>query len=51
MMPSWKKNIFVRVITARMAAEGRTAEEIIQDYPKLTNEEKAEILSEINKVA
>ncbi len=47
MMSSWKKNIFVRVITARMAAEGRTAEEIIQEYPKLTAEEKAEILKEL----
>jgi len=46
MMPSWKKNIFVRVITARMAIEGRTAEEIVQDYPKLTDNEKAEILIE-----
>lgn len=50
-MPTWKKNIFVRVVRARMKQEGRAAEEIIQDYPKLTNEEKAEILSEINKVA
>jgi len=50
-MPEWKKLIFVNAIRARMRMEGRTAEEIIQDYPKLTNEEKAEILSEINKVA
>ena len=50
-MPEWKKLIFVYAIRARMRMEGRTAEEIIQDYPKLTNEEKAEILSEINKVA
>lgn len=28
-MHAWKKNIFVRVITARMAAESRMAEDII----------------------
>mgnify|MGYP000046834459 CR=1 FL=1 len=50
-MPEWKKLIFVNAIRARMRMEDRTVEEIIQDYPKLTNEEKAEILSEINKVA
>lgn len=47
-MPEWKKLIFVNAICAQMRMEGRTAEEIIQDYPKLTTEEKAEILSEIN---
>ena len=50
-MPSWKKNIFVRVITRRIQEEGRTAEDIIMEYPALTEDEKAEILSEINKVA
>ena len=50
-MPIWKRNIFVRVITRRMQEEGRTAEDIIMEYPALTEDEKAEILSEINKVA
>ncbi|MDI6711455.1 MAG: hypothetical protein QME76_12375 [Bacillota bacterium] len=47
MMPTWKKNIFVRVITRRMAEEGRTAEEIIAEYLALTEEEKTEILNAI----
>jgi len=46
-MPVWKKIIFVNAIKARMEIEGRTAEDIIQDYPKLTEEEKVEILAEI----
>lgn len=46
-MPLWKKTIFVNAIKARMEMEDRTAEDIIQDYPKLTEEEKAEILAEI----
>lgn len=46
-MPVWKKTIFVNAIKARMEMEGRTAEDIIQDYPKLTEEEKVEILAEI----
>lgn len=44
-MPEWKKNIFVRVVRARMQQEGRTAEEILAEYPALTEEEKAEILA------
>lgn len=48
-MAGYKKRIFVRVIKARMEAEQTTAEEIIKDYPKLTEEEKAELLAEINK--
>jgi len=46
-MPVWKKTIFVNAIKARMKIENRTAEDIIQDYPKLTEEEKIEILAEI----
>jgi len=46
-MPVWKKTIFVNAIRARMKMENRTAEDIIMDYPKLTEEEKAEILAEI----
>ncbi len=44
-MPEWKKNIFVRVVRKRMQDEGRTAEEILTEYPALTVEEKAEILA------
>ena len=47
MMPLWKRNIFVRVVTKRMAEEGRTAEEILAEYPALTAEEKQEILAAI----
>lgn len=47
MMPLWKKNIFVRVIQRRMAEESRTAEEILAEYPALTEEERHEILSAI----
>jgi len=44
-MPIWKKNIFVRVVTRRMQEEGRTAEEILLEYPALTEDEKTEILA------
>jgi uridine kinase len=47
MMPAWKKNIFVRVVKRRMQDEGRTAEDIIQEYTKLTADEKADILAAI----
>jgi len=43
-MPLWKKNIFVRTVQYRMRTEGKTAEEILQDYPALTEEEKQEII-------
>lgn len=41
------RNIFVRVITRRIRNENRTADDIIQEYPKLTEEEKTEILQAI----
>lgn len=47
MMPDWKKNIFINAIKVRMEIEGRTAEDIIQEYIKLTADEKAEILTAI----
>lgn len=47
MMPVWKKNIFVRVVTKRVAQEGRTAEEILMEYPALTEEERQEILATV----
>lgn len=46
-MPTWKQNIFVRVITRRMQKEGRTAEDIIQEYIALTEDEKMEILAAV----
>lgn len=47
MMPTWKKNIFVRAIKARVEQKNRTAEDIIQEYTALTEDEKAEILAAI----
>ena len=44
-MPEWKKNIFVRVVNRRTQDEGRTAVEILAEYPALTEEEKTEILA------
>ena len=46
-MPTWKKNIFVNAIKARMISESRTAEDIISEYVKLTEGEKTEILAAI----
>lgn len=46
-MPTWKKNIFVRAIKARMEQENRTAEDIITEYTALSEFEKAEILAAI----
>lgn len=46
-MPSWKLSIFVNAIRLRMAQENRTAEDIIQEYTKLTDLEKEEILAAI----
>lgn len=50
-MPTWKRDIFVSAIRVRMERENRTAEDIIQEYTKLTEAEKTEILTEINKTA
>lgn len=46
-MPAWKKNIFVRVVTRRTVEEGRTAEDILEEYPALTADEKAEVVTAI----
>ncbi len=46
-MPTWKKNIFIRVIKRRMQEEQLTAEDILEEYPALTEDEKTEILAEI----
>ena len=48
-MVGYKLRIFIRVIKKRMADEGISAEEVLNDYPKLTEEEKQEILNAINK--
>ena len=48
-MVGYKLRIFVRVIKKRMADEEISAEEVLNDYPKLTEEEKQEILNAINK--
>ena len=45
-MPTWKKSIFVNAIKARILMENRTAEDIILDYPKLSETEKEEIMKE-----
>lgn len=47
-MFEWKKSIFVNAIKARMAQENRTAEDIIQDYTRLSEAEKTEILVAVN---
>lgn len=44
-MPEWKKNIFVNAIRTRMEREGKAAEDVIEDYPALTEPEKTEILA------
>lgn len=46
-MQAWKKSVFVNAIKARMQLENRTAEDIIQEYTKLTAEEKSDILAEL----
>lgn len=46
-MYTWKKNIFVRVITRRVEEESRAKEDIITEYPALTETEKTEILAAI----
>lgn len=41
------KNIMIRVIKAKLAA-GEDFEDIIKDYPKLTQEDITEIQNELN---
>lgn len=47
MMPSWKLNLFVRVVSRRMTEESRTVEDVLSEYPAITADEKAEILAVI----
>lgn len=46
-MPTWKKNIFVRVVRARMERESKTVDEILNSYTSLTDIEKQEIKNSI----
>lgn len=48
-MPIWKLTIFVSAVKARIKLENRTADDIIEEYTKLTNDEKEEILSNISQ--
>lgn len=52
MMLPWKLklNIFTRAIKTRMKTEQRTAEDIITEYVLLTEDEKAEILSNLRSL-
>ncbi|MFW6002207.1 MAG: hypothetical protein ACOCQD_02620 [archaeon] len=43
-MTTWKLNFFLRVLKIRMKLEeGKTADEILEDYTKLTEKDKTEI--------
>lgn len=46
-MLTWKRTIFVNAIKARMTQENRTAEDIIAEYTKLTEDEKVEIIASL----
>lgn len=48
-MEIWKKNIFVSAILFQMQTEQKSAQELVERYGKLTQEEKTEILKEIEK--
>ncbi len=48
-MATWKLKLFVYVIQKRMIEENRTAEEILAEYPRLTDEEKQEILAALQR--
>ena len=46
-MQGWKLRLFVRVVSRRMQSEGRSAEEILAEYPALS-EERQEILQALS---
>lgn len=46
-MDEAKKNIFVTAIKARMERENKTKDELLAEYTKLTEDEKAEVKAEI----
>lgn len=41
------RNLFVSVVSRKMKEENKTAEEILSIYPRLTDEEKEEIKSNL----
>lgn len=44
----YKRNLFINVVKTRMKNEDLTATEILDQYTKLTDEEKTEILENLN---
>ena len=46
-MQDWKLNVFVTAIRARVERENRSAEDIVSEYKKLSEEEKNEILAKV----
>ncbi len=48
-MLDYKKVIFLRAIKVRVANREGTAEEIIEAYGRLTNDEKSELKAEFEK--
>jgi hypothetical protein len=48
-MVSWKLTIFMRAVQIRCERGEGTYEQILETYPKLTAEEKAEILAALTK--
>jgi len=42
-MKDYELNLFVRVVNTRMDEENKTADEVLNDYPNLTDTEKSEI--------
>lgn len=42
-MKTYILNVFVRVINRRMDDENKTADEVLQDYPNLSDSDKIEI--------
>jgi hypothetical protein len=43
-MPTWKLNIFVRVVSRKMEDEDRTTDDILtNDYPRLADTEVTDI--------
>lgn len=48
-MPIWKKTIFINAIKTRIVQENRSSGDILKEYIKLTEDEKTEILNELDK--
>ena len=47
-MPVWKLNIFKRAVIIRCEVEESTVEEIVATYPKLSSDEKQEVIAAVN---